>query len=66
MSDWLVSVQEWIQQYPAWMVAGVIGAVIAIVLILLFKFLRIVGIALVVGIVVAVGWFVWQHMASAP
>ncbi len=70
MSDLLVQLQDKIAQYPTWMVAGVIGFVVVVIVVLLWKAMRIAIMALIVAALIAGGWFVWDRVsqphATAP
>jgi len=71
VSDLLVQFQDWLAQYPSWMIAGGIGFVVVVAVILIWKALRIAFIALVVAVIVAAGWYFWEKAsggapASAP
>lgn len=62
VSDWLVQIQDQLAQYPSWAVAGAIGFVVVVAVILIWKALRIALVALVVAIIVAGGWYVWENV----
>ena len=65
MNDLLVWLQEQARQYPTWAVAGAIGFAVVIFVVLLWKALRIMIVALVIAVLVAIGWYVWERF-SAP
>ena len=62
VSDWLVQIQDKLAPYPSWMVAGAIGFVIVIAIIVVWKALRIALVALIVGVVIAGSWYVWENV----
>jgi len=64
MSDRLVEFQNWIAQYPSWMVAGGVGFVVVVAVILIWKAMRIAITALIIAVVVAGGWYVWEKVSS--
>jgi hypothetical protein len=64
MSDTLVQLQDWIAQFPSWMVAGGIGFVVVVVAIVFWKAMKIAVTALIVAVVVAVGWYVWENVSG--
>ena len=64
MSDWLVQAQDWLAQFPTWAVAGAIGFAVVILVILAWKALRLVITGLIVAVVVAGAWFVWESLSD--
>lgn len=64
MSDTFVQFQEWLAQYPTWMVAGGVGFAVVVLVILVWKAMRIMVTALVVAILVAIGWYVWERVST--
>jgi hypothetical protein len=64
MSDTLVQLQDWIAQFPSWMVAGGVGFVVVVVAIVFWKAMKIAVTALIVAVVVAVGWYVWENVSG--
>ena len=65
MSDALVQIQEWIAHYPSWMVAGAIGFLVVVVGVIFWRAMKIAMTALIVAIVVAGAWFVWEKINHA-
>jgi hypothetical protein len=64
VSDLLVRLQEFVSQYPSWMVAGAVGFAVVIIAVLLWKAMRVVVTALIVAVLVAVGWLVWDAVSD--
>jgi hypothetical protein len=64
MSDRLVEFQDWLAQYPSWMVAGGIGFVVVLAAIVIWKAMRVALTALIVAVVVAGAWYVWENVSG--
>jgi hypothetical protein len=64
MSDRLVEFQDWLAQYPSWMVAGAIGFIVVVAAIVLWKAMRIALVALIVAVAVAGAWYVWENVSK--
>jgi len=62
VSDWLVQIQDRFAQYPSWVIAGAIGFVVVIALILIWKAMRMALIAFIVAVAVAGAWYVWENL----
>lgn len=64
MSDLLVQLQEKLSQYPTWAVAGAVGFLVVVLAVLLWKAMKVVITALIIALVVAIGWFAWEHFTG--
>jgi len=46
------------------MVAGGIGCVVVVGVVLLWKAMRLMVTVLIVGVVIAIGWYVWERVSA--